>query len=29
MEKKDGKEVVAQVHSQISTLREFIETFAY
>ena len=29
MEKKDGKKVVAQVHSQISTLREFIETFAY
>jgi len=29
MEKEDGKEVVAQVHSQISTLREFIETFAY
>jgi hypothetical protein len=29
MEEKEGRKVKAQVHAQMSTLREFIETFAY
>ncbi len=29
LEKKEGRLIEAKVHSQITTLREFLETFAY
>ena len=29
LERKEGRLIEAKVHGQISTLREFLETFAY